>query len=160
MNSNILRLQSDLQANSYGYKVEELEGSDLIEYIRWNVLALEDELHEALAETSWKPWANNHYVNRIQFLKELVDAAHFFNNMWLAVSKLDPEAASELFEGMYEAKHAMNAKRMADGYDGKTGKCPHCRRALDDGNTKDAVDEDGLEITYCICGFVLTRGES
>lgn len=158
MNAKLFALQSKLQADSYGYKVEELEGQDLIEYIRWNILALEDELHEALSETSWKPWANAHYVNRVQFLKELVDAAHFFNNLWLAVAKLDPVASSELLEAMYEAKHAMNAKRMAEGYDGKTSKCPHCKRALDDGNTKEATDEDGLRLAYCVCGFVLTRG--
>lgn len=119
--------QLNLQIDSYGANPQELMEADRIEFIRWNVLALEDELHEALAETGWKPWATSRHINTDKFHGELVDAFHFFMNLCL-VSGL---TADQLLERYFE-KRAINAKRQARGYDGVEGKCPKCRRALDD----------------------------
>lgn len=119
--------QLNLQIESYGSDPRELMGDERIDFIRWNVLALEDELHEALAETGWKPWATSRHINTDKFHGELVDAFHFFMNLCL-VSGL---TADQLLERYFE-KRAINAKRQARGYDGVDGKCPKCRRALDD----------------------------
>ena len=52
-----LKAQLELQITSYGSDPRGSDDNEKLEWIRWNVLALEDELHEALAETGWKPWA-------------------------------------------------------------------------------------------------------
>ena len=130
----LLNAQEDLQINSYGSSPALLLPDDTeaaIDFIRWNILALTDELHEALGETGWKPWATSRHVNLTAFKGELVDAYHFFMNLMLVVG-MDGD---ELFE-RYHEKRAKNAKRQAEGYDGISTKCPGCKRALDD----DAVD--------------------
>lgn len=87
---------------------------DAIEFIRWNVLALEDELHEALQEVGWKPWASSNHINRDEYVGELVDALHFFINLCLIVG-VNPE---ELFE-RFMAKNEKNARRQMEGYTGE-----------------------------------------
>lgn len=119
--------QHALQQKSYKKDPTTLDDEERAEFIRWNVLALEDELHEALQEVGWKPWATSRHLNRDAFKGELVDAYHFFMNLMLAAD-ID---ADEFLEA-YQAKRTKNAKRQAEGYDGVTGKCPHCKRALDD----------------------------
>jgi hypothetical protein len=104
-----------------------LKGEALMESIRNNVLALEDELHEALAETGWKPWASSNHVNREAYKKELVDAWHFFMNLLLAQNITWDE-----FSAAYELKHARNLERQREGYTGVEGKCPVCKRSFDD----------------------------
>jgi len=128
--SDLIKMQNALQVASYKLSPADLEGEARIEFIRWNVLALEDELHEALAETGWKPWATSRHVNEDAFKGELIDAFHFFMNLCI-VAGMD---GIELTE-RYAAKWAKNAKRQADGYDGVTDKCPSCHRALDDDGT-------------------------
>ena len=83
--SNALDAQLELQKNAYGNDPSTLETNEQLDWIRWNTLALEDELHEALAETGWKPWAKSKHVNRDAFVGELVDAFHFFMNLMLVV---------------------------------------------------------------------------
>lgn len=125
--TKMLAEQERLQRESFGNDPKHLSGEALIDFIRWNTLALEDELHEALAETGWKPWATSKHVNRQAFIGELVDAFHFFMNLMLAVDC----TADELF-ATYLEKHKLNAKRQAEGYDGVSEKCEGCGRALDD----------------------------
>src|SRR5690606_23168798 len=90
-------------------------------------IALIDELHEALAEIGWKPWATSQHFNQAAVKGELVDAFHFFMNLCM-VAKVSPE---DLIQG-YINKSAKNIQRQADGYDGVSTKCPRCNRALDD----------------------------
>lgn len=118
--------QRELQVTSYGGDPAQFQFAQKIEYLRWNYIALVDELHEALAETSWKPWQTAQYINQDAFRGEMVDALHFFVNMCLATD-IKPE---ELLEG-YLRKANRNGQRMAEGYTGLE-KCPQCRRALDD----------------------------
>lgn len=135
-----LRAQYELQLNAYGSDPVELPEHEKIEFIRWNVLALEDELHEALAEVGWKPWATSKHINRDAFKGELVDAFHFLMNLMI-VTGID---ADEFLAG-YREKNLRNAARQAEGYDGVKGKCPGCRRALDDPAVKCYVYDDGVE---------------
>jgi hypothetical protein len=121
----MLAWQLALQRKSYGKDPTALDPEERAEWIRWNVLALEDELHEALGEVGWKPWATSRHLNREQFKNELVDAWHFFMNLMLAA-----EIDGEEFFAAYRAKAAKNAERMATGYDGVTGKCPGCNRDM------------------------------
>lgn len=119
--------QLELQKKSFGSDPTALNNDEKIEWIRWNMLALQDELHEALAEVGWKPWASKKFFNRDAYVHELVDAFHFFMNL-LIVADCD---ADELL-ATYFHKRGINVKRQAAGYDGVAGKCSTCKRALDD----------------------------
>ena len=140
-----LEAQNDLQVAAYGgQSPRDLSDEDRAAFISWNALALTDELHEALAEVGWKPWATSRHLNRDAFMGELVDMLHFFMNLMLAGNI----SAEELLEA-YQKKREKNIKRQEDGYDGVTEKCPHCKRALDD----EAVEcrEDTLHPGVFIC---------
>lgn len=122
-----LDAQLELQKNSFGADPSNLDDQGKMDWIRWNVLALEDELHEALAETGWKPWAKSQHINRDAYVSELVDSFHFLMNLMLVV-----DCSAEEFLAKYFEKRGINAARQAAGYDGIAGKCPDCKRALDD----------------------------
>lgn len=123
--------QHNMQITSYGKDPSTLRGEELMEFIRWNILACEDELHEAMGETGWKPWATSNHMNVDAFHGELVDAFHFFMNLCIASGL----TADGLLAG-YERKRFKNIARQAAGYDGVAGKCPKCHRALDDPHTE------------------------
>jgi dimeric dUTPase (all-alpha-NTP-PPase superfamily) len=104
------------------------EGDELADYVTWNATALLTEVGEALNELGWKNWASPRgWVNREQFVGELVDVAHFLANMAVAVGVTDAE-----WQRRYVAKQEVNRQRQRDGYDGVSGKCPGCRRSYDD----------------------------
>lgn len=124
---SMLRAQLKLQVESFNNDPSDLSAEGQVEWVRWNTLALTDELHEALAEVGWKPWATSKHINREAYIAELVDAFHFFMNLLLVV-----DCTAEEFTAGYFAKRELNAKRQAAGYDGVTGKCDTCHRALDD----------------------------
>lgn len=131
---HMLETQADLQRRSYNIDpVTELSEYPEIRaaYIRDNVLSLTDELHEALGEVGWKPWATSRHLNEDAYLAELVDAWHFMMNLLLATG-IPPEELARKFIMKYFEKAERNATRQVRGYDGVTGKCPGCHRALDD----------------------------
>lgn len=131
--ADMLDMQRRLQIESYGADPTALDDDARMEYIRWNVLALTDELHEMLAETGWKPWAKSQHVNEAAAFAELVDAWHFFMNLMMAVTgESNPTVLASFFEMRYAQKRLKNADRQAAGYDGVSTKCPECKRALDD----------------------------
>lgn len=132
----MVRLQKEMQEQVYGHDFDAMSNEERIQFIHWNVTALTDELHEALGEVGWKPWATNRHINEEAFVSELVDAWHFLMNL-IIVS----DASSEDFVKAYYAKRAKNIKRQEDGYDGVTGKCPSCRRALDDDAVLCAIEQ-------------------
>lgn len=127
----MLYAQRDLQHRSYGHEPGKMEPAELMAYVRDNALALADEIHEALNETGWKPWATSNHMHVTAYLGELIDAWHFLMNLMLATGIAPSVLADRVYEG-YMMKQARNAKRQADGYDGVAGKCPGCGRALDD----------------------------
>lgn len=135
-----LEAQRQLQIKSYGADPVTLTGDEAADWIRWNVLALEDELHEALAETGWKPWATSRHINRDAFIGELVDSFHFLMNLMLVV-----DCSADEFLDKYFVKRGINAARQAAGYDGVTTKCVKCKRALDDVSVACTVDLCALE---------------
>lgn len=123
MPHRFLEDQLVLQRQSFGVDPRELEGPELVSFIRWNLLALENELHEALNEVNWKPWSNapsgfkleaagdGGGTGRDAYVAELVDALHFLGNLFLAAGASDTEV-----DDLYRKKRAINAQRQVDGY--------------------------------------------
>ena len=133
----MLKMQADLQAEAYGHRLAEFTPEMRVNFIKNMVLAATDELHEALNETSWKPWSTSFgEVAEEAYFGELIDLWHFVMNLFLvAYPGLPPEALAAAIELRYAQKRKVNIKRQEDGYDGKTGKCIGCKRALDDPTT-------------------------
>lgn len=123
----MMAMQRELQTNSFGQDPVMLAGTERIQFFKEMKLALQDELHEALDEMGWKPWASSKHWNEEAVKGELVDAWHFFMNL-LLIADMAPE---ELYE-RYMKKHDKNIIRQVEGYDGVSTKCPECKRALDD----------------------------
>lgn len=119
----------DLQETAFGMDFSTLSGDKLADYVTMNVLAATDELHEALAEIQWKPWAKNRGdIIRESYVDEIIDTVHFVANLLTAVGVSDEE-----WQERYQAKQARNRARQAaaGGYDARRSKCPRCRRELD-----------------------------
>lgn len=115
-----------LQREAYKTDPRNLSPTERAEWVRWNMLALMDELHEAMGEVGWKPWATSRHLNREAYKGELVDAFHFFINLCLVADI----SADELIAG-YFTKRERNSTRQRNGYTG-LDKCPGCKRAWDD----------------------------
>lgn len=127
MLGQILAAQKRLQEESFGFNFDTMTDEEKITFITWNTLAMTDELHEALAETGWKPWASSKHINRKEFVGELIDALHFLANLFVVVGASEEEILER-----YKAKRDVNAKRQAEGYDGVSTKDPITGRALDE----------------------------
>lgn len=114
-----LAKQRALQINSFGVDPADLEGEELAAFVMWNMVALQDEIHEALHEVpGWKPWSTKETpmmslptVERDMYLAELVDADHFLKNLFLVAGCTDGER-----EELYDKKCQINADRQAEGY--------------------------------------------
>lgn len=117
--AEMMELQEQLQRRHLDDAApRNLTGETRANYIRTHMLALEDELHEALRETSWKPWSKTPggEMNRDEYLDELVDAWHFFMNLMLVADC----SADEFFQ-RYLRKNGINHGRIDDGYSSPTG---------------------------------------
>lgn len=134
----IFERQLRLQRESFGVDPEQLDDAARADYVRSMTLALMDELHEALAEVGWKPWATGRHLNRDAFVGELIDALHFLVNLFLVAGANANEVAIKYF-----AKAAKNQMRQQVGYDGIAGKCQVCHRALDDIGVTCTADKCG-----------------
>lgn len=128
--------QERLQLESYKTEPNKLTGVDRKLYVTASGFGLVTEIGEASAKIDWKPWASSmDATDRELYLVELIDALHFWFNLALVVrgpNQSIEEFASELF-GIYLEKNQRNAKRQANGYDGRSTKCTSCGHALDDG---------------------------
>lgn len=121
-----LKETRQLQIDSFGVDPAALEGDNLLSYLFVNTFATLDEMHEAAGEFSWKPWSSKKFLNRREYIKELVDALHFIANGLVAVNCCDEE-----LDELYTAKMQVNRDRQAAGYTNEN-KCSICKRALDD----------------------------
>lgn len=151
--SEFFERQNRLQIESFKGEPALMQGQELIEFIRWNVLALEDELHEALAEVVWKPWSSAppDFINSAAFIKELVDAFHFLMNLVLAATHSADEAA-EIFTDLYFKKADRNAERQTEGYTG-LDKCAKCHRDRQEAGVERMLvgHTESSEPVYRIC---------
>lgn len=126
----------DLQKNVYFINFDEMAGDkpqnirNLVEYMRWNMLAIDDELAEMRQAISWKPWQHDQpYADREEVIKEAVDVLHFVANIIVAAGGTDEE-----LDRFYLEKMEKNKKRQLEGYKVKDVgvKCELCARAIDD----------------------------
>lgn len=131
-----LQKTKQLQTDVYNADYSKFHGNDpddlntLIEYIRWNMLAIDDELAEVRQAISWKPWQHDEpYADRKEIIKECVDVLHFVANILCAAGATDEELDEE-----YLKKMQKNADRQRNGYRVLDAgmKCTMCARALDD----------------------------
>jgi hypothetical protein len=134
--NNWLRRTRDLQKDVYFINYEEMEGDKpqnirkLVEYMRWNMLAIDDELAEMRQAISWKPWQHDApYADREEIVKEAVDVLHFVANIIVAAGGTD-----EMLDKFYIEKMERNKERQLKGYKIKDQgvKCELCTRAIDD----------------------------
>lgn len=123
----ILNSQRELQKKHFKTDISTLDPEQRAAYIRDMSLALTDELHEALNETGWKPWATSRHFNREAFIGEMIDVLHFWCNLILLAN-----VSEEDIVNVYCAKAEKNARRQMAGYDGVSSKCITCGRAFDD----------------------------
>ena len=120
MLQEIFDRQLSLQNQAYGKDLVAIGnggGEAMAQEVKDNILALEDELHEALNEVGWKPWATSRHMNREAYLSELVDALHFLVNLYA----LGGGDSMDMFE-RYLKKNNRNRERQLEGYDGIKGK--------------------------------------
>ena len=130
-----LELQLELQVEAFHADPRFLSDSpeDRAQFVLWNAFAATDEIHEAMQEIGWKPWASSRHLNSEEFLGELVDALHFIGNMILAAAVNQhetPETLARILWSKYQDKVQINIDRQLVGYDGVKNKCPICRREL------------------------------
>jgi len=123
----MFRQQYEMQRDVYGIDYATLTDEERIHHFKEMLHAMNDEMHEALGEMGWKPWASSKHFNADAVQAELVDAWHFFMNL-VMISVGGPET---LFEG-YQQKRLKNIARQQEGYDGVSTKCTKCKRAFDD----------------------------
>lgn len=131
-----IALQLELQRTMFKDPRDIEDPDERASFLIWNAFAATDELHEAMQEVGWKPWATSRHLNSEEFLDELVDALHFIANMVLvaSINKFEePETLGILLWEKYKQKVKINMERQIAGYDGITGKCPICKRATVNG---------------------------
>jgi hypothetical protein len=131
-----------------------LDGDERIQYIKDMILACTNELHEALGEISWKPWATGRYVNHREAMGELRDAWQFLMNAMFAVTRTSPENLARELHDMHAEKIEVNLERARSGYDGVTGKCPQCHRDLAEIELKEIIVQTPFSRVdiHCVCG--------
>ncbi len=132
-----------------------------IAYFKDMVLAATDELHEALAETGWKPWATSRHIDAEAAFGELRDAWQFLMNAMFVITQEPPEELARHLHVAHQEKVARNIERAAQpgGYDGVSDKCPQCHRALGDMELKQVPRHDSMiprVDIHCVCGHRLT----
>ena len=142
-----LKRTRELQKTVYKIDYEAMSGDEpdkinnLIEYIRWNMLAIDDELAEMRQPLSWKPWQMDEpYADREEVIKEAVDVLHFVANIIVACGGTDEE-----LDHFYLQKMEKNRQRQSVGYAVKADgiKCRSCTRAIDD------VGANPADPNYC-----------
>lgn len=132
---DLIDLQKTIQSDVYGYDFKQMRDkmSKLVDFWKWNQLAIQSELMEAfdalggvqdgIGNAAWKPWKKKHQdIQNMQLsdlserdlkdLKmELIDIQHFLFNLMISVG-MDAE---EIFN-YYVAKNQENIERQKRGY--------------------------------------------
>jgi dimeric dUTPase (all-alpha-NTP-PPase superfamily) len=133
------RLQNHIRESSGRLRIPEMDDQGVSDYIAENVLALTDELHEALNHVGWKSWAKERgIIDRKAYLAEVVDAFFF----WMNLVNVTGASADEI-EKIYIEKHARNMARYANGREGysmREGKCANCGEDFGDIATRTGID--------------------
>jgi hypothetical protein len=134
-----------LVQREYGHDFDAMTDVERMAYLTTMTTACSGELHEALAETGWKPWASSNHINREEWMGEMADAWLFFMNLMLAGGM----TGEDLIERTAK-KQDNSYKRIKEGYDGVSTKCPVCRRAY---------DNDGVKCKPDTCAYIPSPGQ-
>lgn len=155
MLTDMITAQRNLQ-NLLGNDFTAMSQEKRVQFIKDHALACTDELHEALGEVGWKPWATSKHINEDAFFGELRDAWQFLTNLMLVIEPDPEKLALRLSTALYD-KIAINVARHHNAYDGVSGKCPSCRRALEEVViTEVPLTLDRKHVKYvCACGVTL-----
>jgi len=102
--------QSSLQTNIPQTKLHIISKYN-IELIKNQILALYDEIGEALREVPWKPWKLNQEFNVSKFKMELIDIFHFLINLFLLSGMTSQEVIN-----LFKNKNKINIRRQKNGY--------------------------------------------
>lgn len=143
----MLAAQADVQ-KTLGNDIPNMPDVDRMRYMTEMAWSACDEIHEAMGEVGWKSWATSNHINREEFMGEMTDAWLFFMNLMMAGGM----TAEDLIERTSK-KQDNTLMRFATGYDGRSTKCPRCKRAYDNEGVKckpGAVGELGQ------CAYVST----
>lgn len=120
--------QHKIQTKAYGQDPYLITNPvERIQFIKDMHTALQMEMGEMLEETGWKPWATSNHVNEEAMQGELADMLLFYINLCFAAN-----ANAEVIFYKTMEKMDRNLLRQLEGYDGISGKCYICKRALDD----------------------------
>jgi len=119
--------QTLVQKKTYGVDARDLRGDERAQYLRDNVLALTEELHELMRESSWKFWKRgqpgygepDHGISvgpggeslghRERVIAEMGDVMAFLGNL----ARLHDLTTDDLIAG-HRAKLKLNSQRHAD----------------------------------------------
>jgi len=110
----LFKLQEKFQeliGNEIPYIKDYINNPINIELIKNQILALYDEVGEALREVPWKPWKLNQKFNVKKFRIELIDIFHFLINLFL-LSGMNSRQVINLFKN----KNKINVNRQQNGY--------------------------------------------
>lgn len=159
--SRLLERQRNIQTVHMGGNPAEMSPGVLANYIRTQTLALVAEAVEVLDETHWKPWATPPagapvVVDKTRFVSEMADVHIFFMNMMLAGGVTMHDLAEAV-----DKKQTKNILRQVNGYDGKSEKCPGCKRAYDDEGVSCTPSTGGVLGVTSWCedkGYIDTNG--
>lgn len=108
-----LKKTRELQTASYGTDPAKLEGAELQDYLRTNLLSVHVETAELAQELHWKPWKHAGQDARptedeiYDVLMEYVDVLFFLGNIAVALNLTAAELVSA-----YEEKYEINELRM------------------------------------------------
>lgn len=85
------------QAEAFLVDVSALSGSELADYIQYNLTALFVEVGELAGEVGWKPWDTERgWVNTKRVTEEGVDVLMFLGNILAAAGASDKDIRREL----------------------------------------------------------------
>lgn len=127
MFSTWIEEQLSYQLDSFGNDLSGMTENERCRYIDDMLRAAILEVAEAYQEFSWKSWSKDQFRNQEALESELVDVLFFVANALAANG-----TTSERLTAKYRSKMGINTARQTAGYDASEGKCPKCRRALDD----------------------------
>lgn len=82
-----------------------------IKNLTYQILAMFDEVSEALACIPWKPWKKNQRFDVCSFREELMDILHFLVNCCLYVGMSSEDIFNEFMR-----KNKINWERQRNGY--------------------------------------------
>lgn len=124
-------------------------------FMTWNATAMFFEVGEAFDEVGWKPWATSRHIQHQAFMREMVDAWHFFMNLLIAGSGIeDMGELATVFTQFYVEKNTKNAQRQIDGYDGVSTKCPTCKRDFAETDpTRAYINVQGVKFCSELCAL-------